>query len=78
MVRFDGSGWAVDHIALRFDVDDPRMLELVHEAGHTRLAASSEHLAALPAVQDLLEGRPLDNISEFYARPMIICTSQKF
>lgn len=71
---FEASGWEVDHVALRFDVDDARMVELIHEGGHTRLAPSSQALADIPAVRDLLAGKPLDKISEFYARPLIICT----
>jgi SAM-dependent methyltransferase len=73
---FNASGWACDHIALRFDVDDPRMIELVYVAGNTQLAPASQTLAELPAVKDLLAGKPLDKISEFYARPLIICTSK--
>lgn len=71
---FDQAGWHMDRVAVRFDTDDRRMVELEPYAEQPTLAPDSAALAEVPGVRALLETRHLPEISEFYARPLIICS----
>lgn len=73
-VVFERSGWVMDTVAVRFDTDDRRMVEIDPYSPMPALATASSDLEALPAVRALLETRALPAISEFYARPLFICS----
>ncbi|MGC3983327.1 MAG: class I SAM-dependent methyltransferase [Pseudorhodoferax sp.] len=68
-----GAGWVIESAALRFDVDDPRMVEISPDPRRPALQTPSEELLAQPGVQELLGARALTRVSEFYARPLLIC-----
>lgn len=72
---FQKSDWQIEHVALRFDVDDPRMVELSTDLDRPVLVTQAPDLATAPGIQELLGQRALSRVSEFYARPLIVCRS---
>lgn len=70
---FRDAGWVIEHAALRFDVDDTRMVEIAPDPQRPALVAPSDELLAQSGIQELLGQRPLTRVSEFYARPLLVC-----